>query len=49
VVFCSGYSRQMLDESWMPDEGVELILKPYEPKALLERVSARLGRRSEGS
>jgi PAS domain S-box-containing protein len=49
VVFCSGYSRQMLDENWMPDDGVELMLKPYEPKALLERVSARLGRRTEGA
>jgi two-component system, cell cycle sensor histidine kinase and response regulator CckA len=43
VVFCTGYSRQVLDESWIPDEGVELLVKPYEPKALLHRVRTRLG------
>jgi two-component system, cell cycle sensor histidine kinase and response regulator CckA len=49
VIFSSGYSGQMLDESWMPDNGTELILKPYEPKLLLERVHARLAKAGEGA
>jgi two-component system, cell cycle sensor histidine kinase and response regulator CckA len=48
IIFSTGYSRQVLDESWAPDEGVELILKPYEPKLLLQRVRARLGRAKAG-
>jgi PAS domain S-box-containing protein len=48
IIFSTGYSRQALDEEWAPDQGAEIILKPYEPKVLLERVRARLGRRDAG-
>ena len=50
VIFCSGYSRQMVDEGWrIEGDEVELLLKPYEPAALLERVHACLARRGEKS
>jgi PAS domain S-box-containing protein len=49
VLFCSGYSRQMLPDSLVPaDEGIELLVKPYAPRLLLDRVRAALARRAEG-
>jgi DNA-binding response OmpR family regulator len=45
VLFSSGYSRQMLDEKWIPDSGADLIPKPYEPKVLLARVRESLAAR----
>jgi PAS domain S-box-containing protein len=48
VLFCSGYSRQMLPESVVPeDETIELLLKPYAPRVLLDRIRAALSRRAE--
>ncbi|HEY3384690.1 MAG TPA: PAS domain S-box protein [Vicinamibacterales bacterium] len=46
VLYCSGYSRQMLEESTGggADDGLDLLLKPYEPRVLLDRVRARLSR-----
>ncbi len=46
VLYCSGYGRQSLDESWLSEVDAELLLKPYEPKALLRRVHERLARSS---
>jgi PAS domain S-box-containing protein len=49
VLFCSGYSRQMLPDSVVPeDESIELLLKPYPPRVLLDRVRTALARRAEG-
>jgi two-component system, cell cycle sensor histidine kinase and response regulator CckA len=45
VLYCSGYSRQMLADSAVPDdESIELLLKPYAPRLLLDRVRAVLAR-----
>ena len=51
VLYCSGYSSQVLDDSpdATADEHVELLLKPYAPHALLERVRAILARASDSS
>ncbi len=49
VLFCSGYSRQVLPENVVPeDESIELLVKPYAPRVLLDRVRAALARRAEG-
>jgi PAS domain S-box-containing protein len=49
VLFCSGYSRQMLPEDVVPEnENIELLVKPYAPRALLDRVRTTLARRAEG-
>jgi len=49
VLFCSGYSRQMLPDSVVrEDETIELLVKPYSPRLLLERVRASLARRADG-
>ncbi len=48
VLFCSGYSRQMLPGSVVPDdENIELLVKPYAPRVLLDRVRAAMTRRAE--
>ena len=49
LLFCSGYSRQMLPGSVVPeDESIELLVKPYPPRVLLERVRTALAKRAEG-
>jgi PAS domain S-box-containing protein len=48
VLYCSGYSRQMLPGSSVPDdENIELLVKPYPPGLLLDRVRLALARRAE--
>jgi two-component system cell cycle sensor histidine kinase/response regulator CckA len=47
VLYCSAYSRQALTDSAVPDEeSLELLLKPYAPRVLLERVRAVLAARA---
>jgi len=47
VLYCSGYSQQMLAEGLVPEAGgPELLPKPYEPRVLLERVQALLAERA---
>lgn len=47
VLYCSGYSRQALTDSAVPDEeSLELLLEPYAPRVLLERVRAVLAARA---
>jgi PAS domain S-box-containing protein len=48
VLFCSGYSRQMLPESLsQDDESIDLLVKPYAPRTLLDRVRAAIARRAD--
>jgi PAS domain S-box-containing protein len=48
VLYCSGYSRHMLpDSEAADDDGIELLVKPYAPRVLLDRVRMALARRAD--
>jgi PAS domain S-box-containing protein len=50
VVYCTGYTRQMLaDNVESDDKTVQLLFKPYEPRTLLERVRAVLAARARAA
>lgn len=38
VLFCTGYGRDEIGPDYEPGHGVELLMKPYSPAALLDRV-----------
>jgi DNA-binding response OmpR family regulator len=42
VLYMSGYSEHGITHSGVLDDGVDLIEKPFGPKALLARVRQRL-------
>ncbi|MBN1344993.1 MAG: PAS domain S-box protein [Phycisphaerae bacterium] len=44
VIFSSGYSYNVLETGSLPEEGYDLIQKPYNPKDLLHRVREALER-----
>ncbi|MDY0062992.1 MAG: ATP-binding protein [Myxococcota bacterium] len=46
VLFCSGYSDQLLSASWKLDPGVDFLSKPYDARTLLLRVRGILDRRA---
>ncbi len=47
VIYCSGYSRQMLADSVIADdETADVLRKPYAPRALLDRVRGALTSRA---
>ena len=48
VIYCSGYSRQVLTDETDPDkERIELLLKPYTRQMLMDRVRAALASRDQ--
>jgi DNA-binding response OmpR family regulator len=50
VVYCTGYTRQMLaDNVESDDKTVQLLFKPYEPRTLLGRVRAVLAARARAA
>jgi CheY-like chemotaxis protein len=46
VIFCSGYSREMVGEFSILQEGVNFLQKPYTPQKLAQIVRECLDRRS---
>jgi len=38
VLFMSGYTYDIIEEKGIPEEGVDLILKPLKPDELLKKV-----------
>jgi PAS domain S-box-containing protein len=49
VMYCTGYSRQMLtDSTGVDEESLALLLKPYSPRSLLDRVRDVLAARGPG-
>ena len=44
IVFASGYNQNIFESDHLPDEGYELISKPYQKKELLKKIKEVLNR-----